>query len=104
MTSRLHSKRNRRMSRSKPGAACLPNTDRLHPLKRSTPTEPICSAILATSFDDRRGCQYAYGSLILLDCFAQRAFLFINPREPKVRTHRLELRAIASPKNFIALS
>src|SRR5579863_9025965 len=55
--SRPRSKANRRVLPSKRGAACSPNTGRLHRQKKSTPTAPICSRTSVNIFDDRGRCR-----------------------------------------------
>ena len=56
----------RRMSRSRPGVACSPNTGRHPRLRKSTPIAPTCSATSAKHFDDRCHCRYPYGPLAFI--------------------------------------
>src|ERR1700693_5965599 len=64
--SRPRSKANHRVFRSRRGAACSPNTDRLHRQRKSTPIAPICSRTSVKIFDDRRGCRYAHCPLAFI--------------------------------------
>ena len=64
--SRLRSKANHRVFRSKPDAACSPNTDRLHRQRKSTPIAPICSSISVNIIDDCWRCRYPHRPLAFI--------------------------------------